>query len=140
MNKQKIEDFGLFLEKYGYAPVAARVYALMILEKPHEFHFDTIKELLNISKGATSGALKYLEGTKKVNKKTKPGERKRFYCLGNLPGIESLGPMATYLSAFSDHISSTLKSEPLDSDYLEKMKESLTFCTNFIKLIEENHD
>ena len=143
MNKQKIEDFGLFLEKYRFPPVAARIYALLILTEPHEFHFDEIQSFLKISKGATSGALRFLEVSKRVVQKTKPGLRKRFYCIGQLPGVESLQLFKSYIFELRNFQQLALNLKNENDIYTEKMQDSIDFCNKFlnvISILEEQYE
>jgi DNA-binding transcriptional regulator GbsR (MarR family) len=94
-----IEKVGMFFEKSGYIPSAARVYALlMIWEKP-ELHFDEIQTLLNLSKGATSKAVNDLITKERIELISKPGVRKKFYKVMRKPGEDSTKSFIKYLIA-----------------------------------------
>ena len=79
--KQKlIEEIGVHFEKvHNLAPLAARIYILMILS-PNDGHtFDEIIEITRASKSSVSTQLNLLLQTKKVEYFTKPGDRKRYF-------------------------------------------------------------
>lgn len=79
--KQKlIEEVGLHFEKtQNMAPLAARIYAIMILS-PNDGHtFEEIMMITDASKSSVSTQLNLLMQTKKVDYFTKPGDRKRYF-------------------------------------------------------------
>jgi len=104
MSLNMIEDLGLFLEKSGYLPSAARVYALLMIWDVSELHFDEIQEILNLSKGATSKALNALQQMNRVEMFTKNGIRKKFYRVRVTPGKDSALGFIKYLSTMREHL------------------------------------
>ena len=82
MEKRRIElveRIGVFLEKYGYQPIPARIIGLlMVTEKPY-LTFDEITENLKVSKSAVSIGLNLLLGTQQIDYITLPGDRKRYF-------------------------------------------------------------
>lgn len=79
--KQKlIEEAGLHFEKtQNLAPLAARIYVIMILS-PNDGHtFEEIMRITEASKSSVSNQLNLLMQTKKVDYFTKPGDRKRYF-------------------------------------------------------------
>ncbi len=82
MEKRRIElveRIGVFLEKYGYQPIPARIIGLlMVTEKPY-LTFDEITESLKVSKSAVSIGLNLLLGTQQIDYITLPGDRKRYF-------------------------------------------------------------
>ncbi len=77
--QELIERMGVFYEQHGLPPMEARISSLLIVCDQPELTFDQIRELLGISKSATSNALNMLLLTKKVIYKTRPGDRKRYF-------------------------------------------------------------
>jgi DNA-binding transcriptional regulator GbsR (MarR family) len=77
--KELIERMGVFHEQHGIPPMEGRIMSLLIVCDEPELTFDQIRELLGISKSATSSALNMLQLTKRVIYKTKPGDRKRYF-------------------------------------------------------------
>lgn len=73
-----IEKLGLIFEN-GLQPAAARIAALLLVSDRLELTFDEIRELLNLSKSATSNALNLLLTMEKIEYITKPGDRKRYF-------------------------------------------------------------
>ena len=111
MNKNKeselydlIEEFGFFLERSGYPPSAARVYALLMIWEPSELHFDQIQELLKLSKGATSKAVNSLIAMDRVEVITKHGVRKKYYRIKIKPGVQSAGKFLLYLETMKKYL------------------------------------
>lgn len=99
-----IEEVGLFFEKTGYLPSAARVYALLMIWKDPELHFDEIQKILNLSKGATSKALNALTSIERVEMFTKPGVRKKYYRVKTFPGRDSSKNFLAYLMKMKEHL------------------------------------
>lgn len=77
--KELIERMGVFYEQHGIPPMEGRIMSLLIVCDEPELTFDQIRELLVISKSATSSALNMLLLTQRVIYKTKPGDRKRYF-------------------------------------------------------------
>ena len=74
-----VEKIGVFLEKYGYQPIPARIIGLLLVtEKPY-LTFDEIKDNLKVSKSAVSIGLNLLLGTQQIDYITLPGDRKRYF-------------------------------------------------------------
>ena len=78
--KKLIEEVGLHFEKAKQmSPLAARIYAIMILS-PYDGHtFEEILEMTCASKSSVSTQLNLLLQLKKVEYFTKPGDRKRYF-------------------------------------------------------------
>ena len=78
--KKLIEEIGVHFEKvHNLAPLAARLYVIMILS-PNDGHtFDEIIEITKASKSSVSTQLNLLIQTNKVEYFTKPGDRKRYF-------------------------------------------------------------
>lgn len=109
--KQKlIEEVGLHFEKnQQLAPLAARIYAIMILS-PYDGHtFDEIMLITDASKSSVSTQLNLLMQMKKVDYFTKPGDRKR------------------YFRASKKYLKNTLK------EYLENISEEIIMVDKIIK-------
>jgi len=79
-----VEEIGKYYVKQGLQPVASRIIALLMVMDKEQYTFDEIIEELNISKGATSNALKTLETIKAIDYTTFPGDRKRYFHLKRL--------------------------------------------------------
>ena len=79
--KEVIERIGIAQERYGFQPAASRVVGLLYVADRTELCFDEIAEGLQISKSATSNALKLLEQADKIEYITHPGDRKRYFRL-----------------------------------------------------------
>lgn len=81
--KELIEKFGVFSERSGMSPVRARIVALLLVCDNAELTFDEIYHTLMISKSAASNAINSLLLTEKIEYYTKPGDRKRYFRIGN---------------------------------------------------------
>ena len=78
--KKLIEEIGVHFEKvHNLAPLAARIYVIMILS-PNDGHtFDEIIQITQASKSSVSTQLNLLLQMNKVEYFTKPGDRKRYF-------------------------------------------------------------
>ncbi|TSJ42053.1 GbsR/MarR family transcriptional regulator [Fluviicola chungangensis] len=77
--RELIERMGVFYEQHGIPPMEGRIMSLLIVCDEPELTFDQIRELLGISKSATSSALNMLLLTQRAIYRTKPGDRKRYF-------------------------------------------------------------
>ncbi|SFB74100.1 transcriptional regulator [Zunongwangia sp. SCSIO 43204] len=75
-----IEEIGVRFEQvHQLAPLAARIYAIMILSPKDGHTFDEILSITKASKSSVSTHLNHLLQLKKVEYFTKPGDRKRYF-------------------------------------------------------------
>lgn len=77
--KKLVEKLGVMNERSGYQPASARVLALLLVSDDPELTFDQIREVLNLSKSATSNAINNLLNSDKIEYITKSGDRKRYF-------------------------------------------------------------
>ncbi|TPE43108.1 MarR family transcriptional regulator [Pontibacter mangrovi] len=76
-----IERIGIFQEKTGMQPVAGRIVGLLYVSDKPELTFDEIREVLGISKSATSNALNLLQHLNRLDYITYSGDRRRYFRL-----------------------------------------------------------
>ena len=74
-----VEKIGVFLEKYGYQPIPARIIGLLLVTDKPYLTFEEIKNNLKVSKSAISIGLNLLLGTQQIDYITLPGDRKRYF-------------------------------------------------------------
>lgn len=80
--KELIEKLGVNLEKLNkMAPVAARIFATLILSKKRGITFEELVEELQASKSSISTHLESLQNLNKVSYITRPGDRKRYFII-----------------------------------------------------------
>lgn len=78
--KLLIEEVGLHLEQHRkLSPLAARIYAIMILSCEQGFSFDELKEITSCSKSSLSTSINLLMQLDFIEYYTRPGERKRYF-------------------------------------------------------------
>lgn len=78
--RKLIEEVGVHFEKvHQIAPLAARIYAIMILSPNDGNTFDEIMSITEASKSSVSTQLNLLVQLKKVEYFTKSGDRKRYF-------------------------------------------------------------
>ncbi|KAB1065695.1 GbsR/MarR family transcriptional regulator [Salibacter halophilus] len=78
--KRLIEDFGVHLEqKEELSPLAARIYATLILQVGYGVTFDELVNDLEASKSSISTNLKMLSQLNLIEYTTKCGDRKKYY-------------------------------------------------------------
>lgn len=78
--RKLIEEIGVRFEQvHQLSPLAARIYAIMILSPKDGHTFDEILDITCASKSSVSTHLNHLLQLKKVEYFTKPGDRKRYF-------------------------------------------------------------
>lgn len=89
MNEKKLEQqktelielLGVQLESDNLAPLAARIFATLILTGKQGLTFEQLVSDLNASKSSVSSHLENLQTSQKVKYFTKPGDRKRYFII-----------------------------------------------------------
>ena len=76
---QLVEKLGIVYDGSGLQPAASRIAALLLVSDRLELTFDEIRDVLNLSKSATSNALNLLLNIGRIEYITKPGDRKRYF-------------------------------------------------------------
>ena len=76
-----IELLGVQLESDNLAPLAARIFATLILTGKQGLTFEQLVCDLNASKSSVSSHLENLQTSQKVKYFTKPGDRKRYFII-----------------------------------------------------------
>lgn len=77
--KELIERLGVNSEKEGMPPAPSRVLALLMVSPEIELTFDQIREVLHLSKSATSNAINMLLSMNRIDYITHSGDRKRYF-------------------------------------------------------------
>jgi len=73
-----IEKMGIHFEQ-SMQPATARILALLIVSDEDALSFDDIRQVLKLSKSATSNGINFLLSTKKIEYITRSGDRKRYF-------------------------------------------------------------
>lgn len=80
--KELVEKLGVKFEKLKkLAPVAARIFATLILTEKKGITFEELVEELHASKSTISTHLEHLQALNKVSYVTRPGDRKRYFII-----------------------------------------------------------
>lgn len=86
-----VEQIGQsFEEGLKLSPLAARIYALLILSSYEGLTFETIREVIQASKSSTSVNINILSQLEYITFYTKPGDRKRYFKLAKYSALISL--------------------------------------------------
>ena len=97
--KKLIEEVGLhFEQEKQMSPLAARIYAIMILSPYEGNSFEEIVEMTCASKSSVSTQLNLLLQLKKVEYFTKPGDRKRYFRSSKCYLINSMQEELDYIA------------------------------------------
>ena len=132
-----IEEFGMFLEKSGYLPSSARVYALLMIWENPELHFDEIQEILQLSKGATSKALNDLERVGRIRMFTRTGVRKKLYKVNTAPGKDSVSNFLAYIKKMHSFLERIELHKASYGDEKLRFHEELSFFEMMIATFEK---
>lgn len=149
--KELVEKIGLHFEKeYNLAPLAARIFGLLILSPTDEFTFDEITQITCASKSSVSTNINFLLQLKNIEYFTKPGDRKRYFKISknhlqislgeNLhkinKDIEMINLIDDYNCQFEENQSHKHQVRTIYKAYLKNQQENLTNTINKIKTID----
>jgi len=79
--KEKVENLGVVIEKFGRTPIEGRVFAYLLLANPPYRSFDDIVEFLNAGKSSISNALNMFQREGTILYRTFSGDRKRYFMI-----------------------------------------------------------
>lgn len=129
---------GVFHEKKGMQPASARVLALLLVSDRTELTFDEIREALNISKSAASGAINLLLSIGKIEYMTLPGDRKRYFRNRIFNWKEEMLCNVEGLTAVSKFMKEVLSQRPPETkEFNAAIEEIVDFLDFFNKEIPE---
>tara|TARA_R110002167_G_scaffold33327_5_gene107069 strand:+ start:573 stop:1073 length:501 start_codon:yes stop_codon:yes gene_type:complete len=78
--RKLIEEVGLHFETYKkLPPLAARIYAIMVLSSEEGYSFEEIMQITQASKSSVSTNINLLQQLNYIEYYTKPGDRKRYF-------------------------------------------------------------
>jgi DNA-binding transcriptional regulator GbsR (MarR family) len=126
-----IEKMGIHFEQ-GMQPAPARILALLIVSDKEVHSFDQIREVLKLSKSATSNGINFLLSTKKIEYITKSGDRKRYFTWNPKNTITHFQEGIEKVLGLTSLLEETLKLKSPDSTNYESLAE-LTDLMNFLR-------
>jgi len=129
-----IEKLGVFYEKGGMQPAAARILALLLVSDNIELTFEEIYETLHLSKSATSNALNFLLNTDKLEYITQPGERRRYFRFKMRSLKEGVQKSLEGIAAYNILLKEVLAQRP---ESTEEFNASLEENSQFLEFIRE---
>lgn len=136
--RQLIEEVGVFMEKQGMQPAAARILGLLLVSEEPELSFDQIRNALQLSKSAVSNALNTLLTKKSIEYITKPGDRKRYFRDRVINWKEGMKENMEVVQQHSDLFKRVLKQRPGDTvEFNQKLKEVIDFMDFLAKRLPD---
>lgn len=134
VNKQKcklIEKLGVHLEsKDQLAPVAARVFAYIVLKGKAGTSFDELVENLCASKSTISTHLTHLQSLDKIKYFTKIGDRKKYFVMNPTVMVKGIDRLIEDMSTEKE-IHSEVKKYKEYVNTLDETTEDLKFDVEF---------
>lgn len=154
--KQLVEETGLVIEnRLSISPLAARIYALLILSSLDGLTFDEIRAVIEASKSSTSVNVNVLIQLGYIEYYTKPGDRKRYFKIAKYfqlvslekyqKAIESDIQIVEKINAYNkdSHPEKWVELKPLvnsTQDYLKKLQDLVRETVEKIdKINNDNH-
>ncbi|MEO6732033.1 MAG: hypothetical protein ABIN01_12515 [Ferruginibacter sp.] len=127
-----LEEYAVLLEQSGIQPAPAKILALLHVSDETDLTFDQIRETLSISKSATSQALSFLLNTKKIEYKTKIGDRKRYFSTRVMSWQEGMLEALSSLSGICDLYKRILAQRPSRTKEFNKNLKDVTAFMDFM--------
>ena len=127
-----IEIIGIHFEQ-SIPPAADRILALLIVSDNESYCFDEIREVLRLSKSATSNGLNFLLSVKKIEYYTKSGDRKRYFRWSPKSTIAHFKENIEKILGLSEIFEETLKHKNPSASYNYTLLAELTDLMNFLR-------
>jgi DNA-binding transcriptional regulator GbsR (MarR family) len=115
-----VERWSRILSAEGLPPVARRLWAWLLVCEPLEQSVDDIAEAIGASRGAISGAVRWLEPSGLIHRTRRPGDRRDYWSVTDESAIRtlenrqramrpSLDTLETAMAALSDRDDGSLQ-------------------------------
>lgn len=138
--KELIEQLGVQLETENLAPVAARIFATLILNGKQGITFEQLVNGLQASKSTVSAHLEHLQTTNKVKYFTKPGDRKRYFIINPELMLNVIDEMVHKWESQKKIHEKVLEYKRKHNEYVkgnEKIQFDLDFQKDFLTFLDE---
>ena len=128
--KERVERFGVFFEKEGIPPVAARIIGYLLFSVPPQKTFYEIVEFVQASKSSVSTALNGMQQKGLVTYVTLPGDRKRYFQLDVDKWINFEKRKIQFISTMRGFIQ---EAEDLHQESSQEFSKSLSLVGHFFE-------
>lgn len=138
--KELIEKLGVLMEQlHKMAPVAARIFASIVVTGRHGLSFDQLVNDLNASKSSVSTHLENLQSQNKIIYYTKPGDRKRYFTINPDLMVTAINEMVEKWNAERDihHQILDYKKKCNSLQLKEEPRFDLEFNKDYLVFLEE---
>lgn len=136
-----VEKLGIHIESNnGYAPLASRILAYIILTGKGGTTFEDLVLKLCASKSTISTHLNHLQDLKTITYFTKPGDRKKYFVVKRDRIIQNIDELiASWLEEKNLHKEVKLYKQTINDleSTEEDLKFDLSFHNNYIQFLEE---
>ena len=133
-----IEQLGVQLECDNLAPLAARIFATLILTGKEGITFEQLVSDLNASKSSVSSHLVNLQTSQKVRYITKPGDRKRYFIIHPNLMVNVIDEMTSKWETEKELHQKVLNyKKEYNKKAEEELKFDLEFQQDFLTFLEE---
>lgn len=106
--QKQVEKMGIFFEKSGFPPIAARIFGYLLLASPPHQTFEALQKYLKCSKSAVSNGLHFLENQQLIQYITFTGDRKRYFKLNYESWLSLIKQRIGNVAQFKCHIKECL--------------------------------
>lgn len=131
--KLLIEKMGVFYEKSGVQPAAARVLGLLMVSDTTELTFEEIIQTLGISKSAASNSINLLLTINKIEYITKPGDRKRYFKIKIAQWHQDMKQNFQEQTRLTDLFKQVLKQRPGNTTEFNNTLEEIILFMEFLQ-------
>lgn len=133
-----IERMGLAAEAEGLPPIAARLFAFMLIDGG-PCTADEIAEKLQVSRGSVSTNTRLLEERGAIERFTRPGERQHYFRISDDPFGKKFEQLPEHMFRFRSIVKEAR--EALPDDMIEaknRLADAEDFCEFAIDISESN--
>ncbi len=88
--KSFVERWSRILATEGLPPVAGRLWAWLLVCEPREQSVDDIADAIGASRGAISGAVRWLEPSGLIHRTRRPGDRRDYWSVTDEAAIRAI--------------------------------------------------
>lgn len=131
-----VERWSRILAAEGLPPVAGRLWAWLLICEPREQSVEDIAEAIGASRGAISGAVRWLEPSGLIQRTRRPGDRRDYWGVSDDSAVRAIENRQRALRPSLDTLESAMASLPdRDPASLQRLRDVHELYTVMVDVV-----
>jgi DNA-binding transcriptional regulator GbsR (MarR family) len=132
-----VERWSRILASEGLPPVAGRLWAWLLVCEPREQSVDDIAEAIGASRGAISGAVRWLEPSGLIHRTRRPGDRRDYWSVSDNSAVRAIENRQRALRPSLDTLENAMASlSDRDGASLQRLRDVHELYTVMVDVVD----